>query len=58
MWTDQDDFDEETDIMIMTALEERENKKSSEGGSCLIFALALAGMGAMPWIWLLGKMIS
>lgn len=66
MWSEQDDFDEETDILIMTALEEREEQKrknakgknvpsGQESGGCLIFVLALVGLAALPWILLVGN---
>jgi|GEM_PF-4654872 len=63
MWTDQDDYDEETDIIIMTALEEHEererqrkntskqsvkNAAAGNSGSCLVFILALIGLGVLP----------
>ena len=61
MWSEQDDFDEETDILIMTALEEREEQKRKNAkdgqtsGGCLIFVLALVGLAALPWILLVGN---
>lgn len=47
MWTEQDDYDEETDMLIFGMLDD---KKTGSGGGCLIFMIGLIGLAALPII--------
>lgn len=52
MWTEQDDYDEETDMLIFGMMDEHERSSSSggSGGGCLVFMIGLIGIAALPII--------
>lgn len=49
MWTEHDDYDEETDILFMALLEEERNN-GQKSGSCLMFMIGMVGIAALPFL--------
>lgn len=52
MWTEQDDYDEETDMLIFGMMDEHERSSSTggSGGGCLVFMIGLIGISVLPII--------
>lgn len=52
MWTDQDDYDEETDMLIFGMCDDEEQRSSggNSGGGCLVFMIGLLGLASLPII--------